>query len=179
VAEADPPRPPRVKQHTPPFEQLAELVHERAAPPWHCPMPVQAAVPPPRPPSGAQQTWVAAWHVEAPHAMPPPLLPPLLEEPLLLEEDPDAPLLEPLEPLEPLDEEPPLEVDPDPPLDPEADADPPLDPDSSAPSVSVPGISGTLTSSSGLRDPHPEANPHPSASRAATVDSSLVEVMDM
>jgi hypothetical protein len=38
VAEAEPPpppRPPNVKQHTSPFEQLAEFVHESAAPPWH------------------------------------------------------------------------------------------------------------------------------------------------
>jgi hypothetical protein len=161
------PPPPNVKQHTSPFEQLAELVHERAAPPMHCPVAVHIAVAPRPAPSCAQQTWVAASHVEVPHAMTP-----LLDPELLPEDDPDAPLLDPEPPLP----EPPLDDDPDPPpLDPEPPDDedpaPLLDPDpsvdaSSSP-VPTPGMRGVVSSSG------PRA-PHPIASKTAKVTSVLV-----
>jgi hypothetical protein len=179
VAEGWPPRPPNVKQHTSPFEQLAESVHESAAP-RHCPTGVHDAVVPPRGGSGAQHTWVAALHVEAPQAMPPPLDPELPPDdtPLL---EPDPPLLEPvllpdvdadpllLEPVIPLDDDadplllsrPPLEVDPDAPLD--ADTEPS--------SVVAPGINGPRSSPSGVRAPHPIA------SNTARVESGLIGFM--
>jgi hypothetical protein len=189
-----------VKQHTSPFEQLSEVVHERAAPPWHCPMPVHAAVVPPPPgpratPSCAQHTWVAASHVELPHAMPPLLdiEPPLdvdPDSPLLdtkppLDVDPDSPPLDPDTPLDvdpdspPLDPDTPLDVDPDPPPpDPEPLADvtpePLLDPDplvDASPVGPTPGIGGAVPSSRELR------SPHPTASNKAMVESVLTGFM--
>jgi hypothetical protein len=166
VAEAAPPRPPNVKQHALPAAQFAEPVHDRAAPPWHCPVAVHVGAPPL---SGAQQTCVAVWHVEAPHTIvPPPLL--LLADPLLL--DPDAPLLLLLdEDPEPLL----LEADPDPPLlDPDAEPDPPLEPDpvtDASVKGSTPGITGTVVSR-GLREPHAIR------SKAESVESSFVGFMD-
>lgn len=105
-------------------------------------------------------------------------MPPPLDEPAL-DDDPDPPLLDPEAPLEVdpdpplLDADPPLEVDPEPPLlDPEADPDPPLDPDSTEASLGAPGIRGTLISSRGLRDPHPNRT------KSAMEDSGLMGFMD-
>ena len=181
-----------MKQHTSPFEQFAELVHERAAPPWHWPVAVHDEVipRPPNPASRAQHTWVPDSHVTPPHATPP-----LLDANPPLELDPDPPPLEPEAPLDvdpdplPLEPEAPLDVDPDPlPLEPEAplDADPdtplldpelvvevppdPLpDPDTLAePSRPVPGIR-----SSGLAPSSP-VRPHAMANRAAVMESVLM-----
>jgi hypothetical protein len=180
-----------VKQHTSPFEQFAEFVHERAAPPWHWPVAVQDEVIARPSPSRAQHTWVPDSHVEPPHATPPPLLdpePPLdVDPPLLDPEPPDVdpdPLLDPAPPLvdpDPLLDEPPPDpdaplleprppdVDPDAPLldaEPlEVVPDPPLEPDEDVEaSRSVPGIRG---SSSSLR-------PHASADRATMTESVLM-----
>jgi hypothetical protein len=162
-------------------------------------MPVHmAVVPPPAPratPSCAQHTWVAALHVEPPHAMPPPLDP---EPPL--DADPASPLLDPEPPLDVeldtplLDPDPPLDVEPDSPLldpeplpdvdpdstplDPEplveVEPDPPPDPEplvdasSEGPTAGIRGV----PSSSWLRAPHPIAN------KTATVESALLEFIE-
>jgi hypothetical protein len=147
-------------------------------------MPVHAAVVPPpwgprATPSCAQQTWVAASHVEPPHAMPP-----LLDPEPPLDDDPDSPLLDPEAPLDvdpdspPLDPDAPLDVDPDAPPDPEplveVEPEPLLDPDplvDASPVGPTPGIRGAVPSSSELR------SPHPTASRKAMVESVLMGLM--
>jgi hypothetical protein len=170
-----------VKQHTSPFEQFAELVHERDAPPWHCPFAVHdEVIPRPNPPRRAQHTCVPASHVVPPHGTPVPLddelpldadvIPPLLEpeDPPDDDVDPDAPLLEPDDPPDVDD------VDPDPPLldvEPLVEAPPPElpDPDPLAePSSPVPGMrSSKLGTSSPVR-------PQPSPNKAAAMETVLM-----
>ncbi len=94
---------PNEKQHTWPFEQLAELVHGIVAP-VHAPMAVHVAAAPPEPPPAAppppprvaQHTCVALSHVALPHAVVPVVEPPLDEDALVVpDEDPlpdDAPI---------------------------------------------------------------------------------------
>jgi type VI secretion system secreted protein VgrG len=179
-----------VKQHTSPFEQLAESVQERDAPPWHLPVAVQVEVaPPPSPPSRAQHTWVPDSQVELPHAMPPlldaePPLdvepdPPLLDPEPPPDVDPDPPLLDPEPPLDvdpgppPFELEAPLEPDTTPPLLPpelpEEDVTPPLDPE---PLVDASKVASGLRSSE--LGPSSPDRPHPAARRAAKIESVLM-----
>jgi hypothetical protein len=168
-----------VKQHTSPFEQFAEFVHERAAPPWHWPVAVHDEVIPRPSPRRAQHTWVPDSHVAPAHVTPapldadPPLDPappldvdpdPLLDAEPPLDPDPDAPLLDPGPPPDE-DADPPR---PDPELLVEVPPDPPPDPDPLAEaSRAVPGIRSPLGSSSSLRE-------HPSTERAAMTESVLM-----
>jgi hypothetical protein len=124
------------RQQTCDFAQLAALEHDRAAPPWHCPMGAHAdSAGAPGRKTIAQHTCVAAGHAVVPHATVPTIAAaagatdtPLLDDPICDRAPPDDP---PSSELLPDDEllTPPPDDEPadDPPVAPVLEALPPHD----------------------------------------------------